>query len=263
MQNSSSHSYVTVVPAYQATLATSEALALAQLKRLGVHNITLVCPSHLNVDAYFEIVPNLQVIRLREEHFKSVQSYNALMLQPWFYELFARDYEWMLVHQLDAFLLTNQMNEFCELGYHYFGAPWRIGFPQYRFLLNHWPIRINRRRFKVGNGGLSLRHLEKTVDLLHRKEGHISKTFFMEDAFFGYWGAVDNRFHSSPVEIVATFSLESDPEHWIKLTNTLPMGFHGHRVWSTDFYKPLLKAAYAEIIAQYPHLQEQIQSPYT
>ncbi len=188
MQSSRSHSYVTVVPAYQVRPATSEVLTLAQLKRLGVHNITLVCPSHLNVDAYFEIVPNLQVIRLREEHFKSVQSYNALMLQPWFYELFARDYEWMLVHQLDAFLLTNQMNEFCELGYHYFGAPWRIGFPQYRFLLNHWPIRINRRRFKVGNGGLSLRHLEKTVDLLHRKEGHISKTFFMEDAFFAGTG---------------------------------------------------------------------------
>ena len=91
----------------------------------------------------------------------------------------------MPVHQLDAFLLLNQIQKFCELGYHYCGAPWLIGFPKYRFLLNRWPIKMNGRRFQVGNGGLSLRHFEKTVDLLQRKQGHVSKTFFMEDAFFG------------------------------------------------------------------------------
>ena len=110
MQTSKSPSYITVVPAYQSTLAASEALALVQLKRLSVHNISLVCPGHLEVTAYLDLIPDLRVIRLPEEHFKSVQSYNALMLQPWFYELFANDYEWMLVHQLDAFLLSNHIN---------------------------------------------------------------------------------------------------------------------------------------------------------
>lgn len=263
MQALRSPSYVTVVPAYQATLAASEAFALIQLKRLSVHNISLVCPRHLEVTAYLELIPDLRVIRLPEEHFTSVQSYNALMLQPWFYELFANDYEWMLVHQLDAFLLSNHINDFCESGYHYFGAPWRIGFPQSCFLFNRWPITINRKRFHVGNGGLSLRHLEKTVDLLHRKKDHVSRTFFMEDAFFGYWGVMDQDFHACPINTAATFSLESDPEHWMTITNTLPMGFHGHGVWGSDFYKPLLKSAYIDIIAEHPHLQDRIQSPYT
>ena len=262
MQPSLSHSYVTVVPAYRAVPTDSEVLALAQLKRLSVENITLVCPNYLDVSAYLALVSDLHVVRLSEEHFKSVQSYNTLMLQPWFYELFTCDYEWMLIHQLDAFLLTNQIQKFCDLGYHYYGAPWLIGFPQYRFLLNRWPIKINRKRFQVGNSGLSLRHLEKTVDLLQRKQDHVSKTFFMEDAFFGYWGSMDQYFRACPVNIAATFSLESHPEHWVGLTHTLPMGFHGHGIWSQDFYKPL-DQAFAELSTEFPHLQNKAQASYT
>jgi hypothetical protein len=252
MQPSLSHSYVTVVPAYKAVPTDSEVLALAQLKRLSVENITLVCPNYLDISAYLALVSDLHVVRLPKEHFINVQSYNALMLQPWFYELFKSDYEWMLIHQLDAFLLSNQIQKFCELGYHYYGAPWLIGFPQYRFLLNRWPIKINRKRFQVGNGGLSLRHLEKTVDLLQRKQGHISNTFFMEDAFFGYWGSIDASFHACPAHIAAIFSLESHPENWIKLTKILPMGFHGHGIWSPDFYQPLLDEAYAKLSTKFP-----------
>lgn len=252
MQPSTNHPYVTLVPAYQPIPAPSEVLALAQLKRLSVCNITLVCPNPLDVSAYLTLVPDLQVVRLPEEHFESVQSYNTLMLQPWFYNLFLDNYAWMLVHQLDAFLLTNQIHKFCELGYHYYGAPWLHGFPQCRFLFNRWPIKINHKRFQVGNGGLSLRHLEKTVDLLQRKQAHISKTFFMEDAFFGYWGSIDDHFKACPADIAATFSLESHPEYWVKLTEKLPMGFHAHRVWSPDFYKPLLDEAYTALSTEFP-----------
>ena len=59
MQPSLSHSYVTVVPAYKTVLAPSETLALAQLKRLSIENITLVCPNHLEVNDYLELVPDL------------------------------------------------------------------------------------------------------------------------------------------------------------------------------------------------------------
>lgn len=252
MQAPVNNSYITVVPAQKSGLTPSEAYSLLQLKRLLVRNITLVCPKDLDVSAYLTHLPNLQVIRLSNEHFISVQSYNALMLQPWFYEQFAKEYAWLLVHQLDAFLLKNQILEFCELGYDYFGAPWLTGFPQYRFLLNRWPIKINSKRFRVGNGGLSLRHLEKTVDLLYRKQSHILNTFFMEDAFFGYQGSIDPSFHACPTNIAASFSLESHPDYWMKLTKRLPMGFHGHGVWGQDFYKPPLHKAYAELDTEFP-----------
>ena len=258
-----SHSYITVVPAYRALPWASEAFSLAQLRKLGIQNVTLVCPSHLDVSAYLDLVPDLKVVRLPDEHFLSVQSYNNLMLQSWFYEMFAPDYRWMLIHQLDAFLLENHISAFCELGYDYYGAPWQSGFPQYRFAFNRWPIRINGKRFKVGNGGLSLRNLSKTVDLLGRKQGHVSNTFFMEDAFFGYWGAIDGHFHACPEAIAATFALESHPEHWLKQTGKLPMGIHGYGVWSQDFYKPLLDEAYGKLIADFPQLQSLDQAQYT
>ena len=110
MQSSLSHSYVMVIPAYKTVPAPSEALALAQLKRLSVENITLVCPNYLDVSAYLALISDLHVVRLPEEHFINVQSYNALMLQPWFYELFTNDYKWIFVHQLDAFF-THQPNQ--------------------------------------------------------------------------------------------------------------------------------------------------------
>jgi hypothetical protein len=254
MQPLTSHSYITVVPAYRTLPTASETFSLVQLKKRAVQNITLVCPNHLDVSAYLKLVPDLRVVRLSDEHFLSVQSYNSLMLQPWFYAMFAHDYRWMLVHQLDAFLLENQINAFCELGYDYYGAPWLSGFPQYRFAFNRWPIRISSKRFNVGNGGLSLRNISKTIDLLSRKKGHVTNSFFMEDAFFGYWGTVDNHFRACPKEVAATFSLESHPEYWLKQTGRLPMGFHGYGVWSPEFYKPLLDGAYAELITDFPHI---------
>ena len=85
----------------------------------------------------------------------------------------------------------------------------------------------------------------------------------MEDAFFGHRGSMDQYFRACPVNIAATFSLESYPEHWVRLTNKLPMGFHGYEVWSQDFYKPLLDQAFAELSTEFPNLQNKAQASYT
>lgn len=226
-----------------------------QLRLLKVENVTLICPEGLDIGFYLNLWPDLKVQRFAPEHFVSVKSYNNLVISSDFYHPFARHYEYLLIYQLDAFLLTNQIEAFCELGYDYYGAPWHTGFPQYGFFLNRWPIRLNTKRFYVGNGGLSLRKISSTMDLLMRKKEHISKTFFMEDAFFGYWGSIDPRFHACPPAIAARFSLEANPEHWQKLTGTLPMGFHGFEVWAQDFYNPLLLEAYATLSNAFPDLE--------
>jgi hypothetical protein len=157
-----------------------------QLRLLDMQNVALVCPEELDISYYLNLWPELKVQYYSPEHFVSVQSYNDLVISPVFYELFAQQYEYLLIYQLDAFLLSNQVLEFRNQGYDYYGAPWITGFPQYHFLFNRWPIRLNSKRFHVGNGGLSLRKITSTLDLLKRKEGHVSKTSFMEDAFFGY-----------------------------------------------------------------------------
>jgi len=76
----------------------------------------------------------------------------------------------------------------------------------------------------------------------------------MEDAFFGYWGSIDADFRTCPVNIAASFSLESHPKYWMKINHTLPMGFHGHGVWDQAFYKPLLDRAYSKLTMGHPIL---------
>ena len=255
MSSTTHQRYVTAVPVYKASPTKTEALSLLQLRLLEVENVTLVCPEGLDIQSYLDLWPDLQVQRYAAEHFVSVQSYNDLVISSTFYLPFANQYEYLLIYQLDAFLLSNQILAFCDQGYDYYGAPWKIGFPEYRFLLNHWPIRINQKRFHVGNGGLSLRRISSTLDLLQRTEGHISKTFFMEDGFFGYWGSVDRHFHACPALTAAHFSLEMDPLYWIEQTGVLPMGFHGFEVWHPDFYNPLLQECYAKLFEVFPKLE--------
>lgn len=247
--------YVTAVPVYKRRPDRSEALSLLQLRLLGVQNVTLVCPEALDIGFYLDLWSELQVQRYSPEHFVSVQSYNNLVISPAFYAPFVESYEYLLIHQLDAFLLSDRITEFCDFGYDYIGAPWKTGFPQYYFLLNRWPVRVNSKRFQVGNGGLSLRKIATTVDLLKRKEGHISKRFFMEDAFFGYWGSIDPQFHACPPLVAAQFSLEMEPQYWIEKTEQLPMGFHGFEIWHKDFYNSLLQERYTQLLEAYPKLQ--------
>lgn len=248
--------YVTTVPVYKEIPSQTEAFSLMQLRLLEVQNVTLVCPEGLNLTHYLHLWPELNVKSYSPEHFSSVQSYNDLVISSAFYEPFATDYEYVLIYQSDAFLLSNQILEFCKAGFDYYGAPWKVGFPQYYFAFNRWPIRLNSKRFHVGNGGLSLRNIASTLDLLKRKEGHISKTFFMEDAFFGYWGSTDPYFHACPPQVAATFSLEMEPDFWMEKTGSLPMGLHGFEVWHRDIYDPLLKARYAKLSEAYPQLNQ-------
>ena len=263
MSTPSPQRYVTTVPIYKRDLSLSEARPLLQLRLLGVENVTLVCPEGLDLTEYMKLWPELGVQHYAPEHFVSVQSYNDLVISPAFYAPFTDQYDYLLIAQLDTFLLSNQIREFCDLGYDYYGAPWIKGFPQYRFLFNRWPIKINNKRFYVGNGGLSLRNIPKTMDLLARKEGHISKTFFMEDAFFGYWGSLDPHFQACPPLVAAKFALEMEPSHWMEQTGVLPMGLHGFEVWHKDFYNSLLQESYLKLQETYPHLLQPYQSEET
>ncbi len=255
MTTKNSFPYITAVPVYKAIPSKTEAFSLLQLRALHVENVTLICPEDLDLGVYLDLWPDLKITRFAKQHFQSIQTYNDFVMSPIFYEAFANQYQWLLIYQLDAFLLKNDILEFCELGYDYYGAPWVTGFPQYHFLFNRWPIKLNAKRFYVGNGGLSLRKIHSTLDLLKRKKAHISQNFFMEDAFFGYWGSRDPSFHACPPDIAAAFSFEAYPEHWLKITGSLPMGFHGFKVWGKDFYNPLLQERYATLRQSYPKLE--------
>lgn len=246
--------YVTVIPVYQTKLTENERYALLQLRRLEVENLTLVCPNHLDVTQYKLLLPNLKVERFDAIHFSSVLQYSRFVASPLFYQRFVDQYQWMLMHQLDAFLLENKVQFFISLGYDYFGAPWKTGFENPLFLFNRPILKNLFPRFYVGNGGLSLRNIPRTLDLLLRKKNHESLNYFLEDVFFGYWGHRDHSFKSCPIEVASNFAFESDPEYWLLKSKQLPMGMHAYDVWSPEFYRPLIKERHDLIDAEFPKL---------
>ena len=251
-------SYVTVIPAYQTNLTQAERYALLQLGRLEINNPTLVCPFHLDVTEYQLLLPNLQVERFDDAHFSSLAHYNRFVASPLFYKRFVDQYQWMLMHQLDAFLLENKVQYFISLGYDYFGAPWKVGFENPLFLFNRPILKKLFPRFHVGNGGLSLRNIPRTIDLLLRKKNHESHNYFLEDAFFGYWGNRDTSFTACPIDVASHFAFETYPEHWFHESRQLPMGLHAYDKWSPDFYRPIIKSHHDLIEAEHPRLIQSI-----
>ena len=247
-------SYITVIPAYQTNLTENERYALLQLRRLKLENPTLVCPNHLDITQYELLLPDLRVERFDAVHFSSLAQYSRFVASPLFYQRFIDQYEWMLMHQLDAFLLENKVQFFTSLGYDYFGAPWKIGFENPLFLFNRPIFKNFFPRIHVGNGGLSLRNIPQTLDLLLRKKTHASHNYFLEDAFFGYWGIRDTSFKSCPIELASNFAFESDPEYWLLKSGQLPMGIHAYDVWSPDFYAPLIKNHHDLIDIEFPKM---------
>jgi hypothetical protein len=247
-------SYVVVVPAYKEIPSPEERYSLLQLRRLAIKNVTLICPYNLNVSAYQLLFPEIVIVRFDSIHFHDLHHYNRLVSSVFFYQHFSNDYQWLLINQLDAFLLDDRINYFCKLGYDYYGAPWKGGVDSPLFLFNRRLLKRWGSRFYVGNGGFSLRNIDNTINLLVRKNNHISHHLFSEDLFFGYWGTHDSHFQACPVGIAASFALETNPRYWMTDLTEQPMGLHAPFKWDPEYYSALLQPQYDQIDMAYPKL---------
>jgi hypothetical protein len=105
----------------------------------------------------------------------TIQSYSRLLRSRYFYELF-QNYDFILIAQLDVYIFGDDLSEFTQLDYDYWGAPWFMElywhYPYLRDLVRKpllpKPLEHLRRRFLpqtvhryVGNGGLSLRRVAR------------------------------------------------------------------------------------------------------
>lgn len=62
-------------------------------------------------------------VKCFERHFfTSVEGYNKLCYNIDFYSAF-RNYDYMLIYQLDAWVFRNELQMWCEKGYDYIGSP--------------------------------------------------------------------------------------------------------------------------------------------
>ena len=218
-----------VIPIYKPRRAELQWYERISLKRclevLGHYPIVFVAPN----DREFDYLPSdisYSIETFDPIYFSNIYGYNALMLKPQFYARFFA-YDYILICQLDAFVFSDRLREFCRLGYDYIGAPWPIGVGK-----------ESDQYLNVGNGGFSLRRVRACFDVLSKNSELINSLRLAEDFTFAYLGKKNPAdFKIAPVGTASRFSVEYLPERYCrKNLNVLPFGCHAWHTLSSEFY---------------------------
>ncbi|MGH8019526.1 MAG: DUF5672 family protein [Opitutaceae bacterium] len=136
---------ITVPLSRNAKLKPDEEISLRHLRHyLGHYDKVLVVPESLDLPDF----PDFTVRRFGDRYFGSVGAYNSLMLSRGFYTAFA-GYEFMLHYHFDALVFSDQLLEWCDIGWDYIAPPW----------VHCKDAEWVKEPF-VGNGGFSLRRID-------------------------------------------------------------------------------------------------------
>lgn len=149
---------IIIIPTFKTELLPDESISVRQVFNiLSDYDICFIAPEGLDI-SYKEIEgKDYRIECFKREYFESVDGYSKLCTSSFFYEKFI-DYEFMLIYQLDAFVFSDRLLEFCKAEYDYWGAP--VSKVYWRYM----PV-------NVGNGGLSLRRISKFLAITkHRDE---------------------------------------------------------------------------------------------
>jgi len=234
---------------------------------LGEHDIYLVGPERLG--GYFtalkdDLGAGFGVRVFGDGYFSGVPGYNRLLKSKAFYKSFDT-YEYILVVQTDALVLSDQLSEWCDRGLSYVGAPWFDGFDAPRNPLSF---------AGVGNGGFSLRKVHDFVRVLSyprhipntltpptpsRSAGHrflqwVKHRWLLAYSFAPlqprvnedvFWGVLVPRccdFFSVPAPLEAVpFAFEVAPEYLYELNDRgMPFGCHAWERYNPQFWREVL-----------------------
>lgn len=202
-----------------------------------------VSPDGLDRAYYSSRYPGVRFEPFPADYFDSVDSYSRLLLSPEFYQRFDA-YEFVLILQPDAILFRDDLDYWMDQPFDYIGAPWPDGLE-----LTVWRDRFageQARRVKasVGNGGLSLRRVQKCLSLIDEfPETHSAflRAMANEDSYFAIMGLLSSAF-IIPDEVVASrFSIELKPEYYYSINGLqYPMGAHAWWIVQPKFWAPCL-----------------------
>jgi len=266
---------VIVVPVYLENPSDEEMRSFAQcVNILQNHDIFLITFEGLDCSVY-EKIANEASFTLKKKlfdkrFFTSVSGYNKLCLSSFFYQEF-KEYEYMLIYQLDAWVFRDELDEWVEKGYDFIGAPW---FYKYKKGKDFEMLDI------VGNGGFSLRKISFCQKVLSNNSrmplltprgvirtmdnpgGNLLRIFcrligFKNNMRFFLEGECeeDKVFASqnyifgkkkwkfpTPLE-ASKFSIERNPSYLFELNQCrLPFGCHAYKKYEYDsFWKKYIK----------------------
>ncbi len=258
-----------IVPVYRTDLVPSEWLSLERcVSILGSHPIILAAPDTIDITPLCSRFPRLLQETFPAGYFASIKDYNRLLLADEFYARFA-GYEYMLIHQLDAFVFSDQLLSWCARGYDYVGAPWipngtipgalkllkaavrrryfRLTSRQYR---SREGDHHGQQHYAAGNGGFSLRRIATMREVLQQMPDRAepyrrgTRTPWAEDVFF----CVEANRYRQHVRIPGfreslQFSWETFPTVAARYCSSpLPFGCHAWDRLHRDDWRPIFQS---------------------
>lgn len=142
----------------------SELMSFKQcINILFAHPISIATHRGIDISFYINLLEkteiDLRVEYFDERYFKNIPGYNKLMLSSKFYNRF-KNFEYILIYQLDAWVFRDELNMWCQRGYDYVGAPWFENFGSHEDGNKIWT---------TGNGGFSLRRVPSLLKVLNNK----------------------------------------------------------------------------------------------
>lgn len=231
-----------VIPVYQDSLNEFEKISLKQtVKMLEEFDIYFCEPNKINTDIIREEYKNIKVEKFDDSFFKGILGYNKLMLSDVFYNRF-KEYDYMLLCQLDAYIFKNNLKKWCDKDYDYIGSPWLAGKNNFikKAKTKLKPKHKKKREeifFKVGNGGLSLRKIATFNKIIKEHPIAITEQLkipkedyrLMEDVFWSIEAPKLTTNYKIPnYKKAVHFAIDRRPKVGFKLTeNKLPFGCHG------------------------------------
>lgn len=209
---------IVTIPIYKVTPKSSEAASFRQgLTILSNYDICVITHRDCDLSLYRqmskEIGKEFSVELFNAEYFKSVHGYNDLCFSLEFYARF-HQYEYMFIYQLDAWVFRDELQQWCDKGYDYIGAPIFWAYNNKRF---------TTKIAGIGNGGLSLRKITYCLKTLKmsRKRPYLkpSRIFNMYYNYFLYadkFRPLKRKLLILPLCLVKSLGMYNNLDYYIK-----------------------------------------------
>jgi hypothetical protein len=160
------HKVIILIPTSGKNLEEEEKISLSQLRYyLGEYETCLLVPNMNNKE-----LAGYKMKKYSKQYFGSSSRHAKLLYNYNFYKEF-KEYEFILFYHLDSLVFSDQLEQWCNSGYDYIGAPW-INSKD-----SPWVISP-----RVGNGGFSLLRVKSALKVFELKYIKDPATFVV-DAF--------------------------------------------------------------------------------
>lgn len=211
-----------IIPSYKEKLEGNDELSLKQAINVfgGKRTILVVVPEDVDTKYYEQYNNFIEILKVKNEWLSSVKEYSKMCCSNSFWKLF-ENYDYALIYQLDCWAFEDRLDYFMSLDYDWYGAPW----PQHKDA--------------VGNGGFSLRKVNKILELTSKYEYKVDSLRGNEDTWFCQ--THKDELNICDLDTACNFSMEVIRNNYLEKIKTIPMGLHGKEMrrlfWDSDGQK--------------------------